>query len=635
MIPLSKTNERCAFTLLEHAVLFLGACIAIGCAAGVSPAINIDTAVEESFVRWCLKRGACPLFGGPAAFAGFWQGGAWIYVRTFFSWIGLTIPATHLALVGLDALGITLVAATGARLGGRVAGLFAAASALFILMGADSLCTSVHNSRFIFFPGCLCISLCVRAAETARLRFALLAAAVAASAVNTHLSTFTLAFPVVFAGAQCARRNPLRLIAPAAVMGVLAFAYAPGLWLYTFTHLDGTVAELPRQLSGFSGLIGAEKWGLAAVVALVVTRIGPGIDVARRRPLDVLLVALVLGLGVYFAARQVLEIRQTERYVLHLIPAVALGFTPAIGAVLTRLRDALVPNPEADARAAPVRLGVRMAPYLAAIMFILLCSGARRDALALTYADLRDVKEHLSHGLGWSLGELYRQLKGPGGPGLIAAIATSSDLDEYDRPGPRGAHPAAHVVKTRARNLPAAMPPGWKVFQRPGGVALVIAVEPTWIDWARFEVCPSRAEAARCLESGLTLHSAAYLGVTDPVPHLPPFRPGEVTPLVMRFHTSMPGDGTAQELRIPSDPHLCRGEIVAAPGSGTVLDDGGQRAVLRAAPGSAGEEGVVVIEWFIGGPACHGPSYEEHPPWFIEAPPDEARLMAGLLAGRR
>lgn len=620
-------KQRTSFSLVEFLLICAGAFLVIYRASGHSPVVLYDTAAEESFVQWCLQKDLCPLYGGPTNLAGFWQGGAWIYLRTFFSWLGLTPGGVHLLVQVLDALAVGLVAVCGALLHSRLAGIIAAAVAVWMLPQSGFI-IGLHNSRFMFFPAAVCTLLCLVAARSRKTLPMCLAAAAAAVVSNAHAACLPLVFSVALVGALRPDRRLAAFLLWGGVAALATFLISPGVWSYHLVSMfsPGTSVIQPAASFGLSVSF-TEIIALMAALALAARSVLQPLPSTAVSCTRALLAVLLPGLLLLVLSGALVGIERNVTYFIFLIPAFSLALATAGLWLFERLKPLAGQPAETVAAAAQT-----IAPY--ALGLALIAGGVWGDHSTeprLLFEDLEELQQQLDS-MNWDLDNQYRHVKHPLDVELLATLLAYAPM-KSSPPDEEDARENLYVIKASTDRLPTDPSAGWRVSERSDGSALVTVRSPTWLDWKNFSACTAAQRPGEfdCVDSGLRYRPPDYLQLAHSVPGLPHSSQTLHQPVRIRFPVRIPAGAGRHALIMPELEFRCRGRVVAVPEGGSQIRPGGRSALL--ASGEEPVEGTLVIEWIPGSGDCPEIGYGAFPPFFIEARPETAGQIERLLTG--
>jgi hypothetical protein len=626
-------QRRSSLSIVEFLLICAGAFLVVYRASGRSPIVLYDTSAEESFVQWCLQKHLCPLYGGPTNLAGFWQGGAWIYLRTFFSWLGLAPGAVHLLVQVLDALAVGLIAVCGTMLHSRLAGIIAAAIAVWLLPQSEII-IGLHNSRFMFFPAGLCTLLCLASLRTRKPLPLYLAAVTAAVVANVHAACLPLIISVALVGALRSGKRVAAFLYWGGVAAVLTVLLSPGVWSYHLVSLFRPGASIVQPSASFDlSLSTAEIIGILAILALTARCVLQPLPSSEILSSRALLAVLVPGLLLLLLSGAFVGVERTSTYAIFLIPAFSLATASAglwlleylkpLAGKLRRLDRPIGVASAAIQTIAPCALG-------GALIWTAVWGDFPQEP-KLLFEDLGELKEQL-HSAGWGPDNQYRHVKNPLDQELLSALLVylpmqSSPVSEED------AGQNLYVFKASRARLPAALPGNWSVSARDDGSALVVVRSPTWLDWKNFSACTGKGGSAEmeCVDSGLRYAPTDYLQIMPPVPGLA--HPSQVLRrrVQIRFPVRIPPVSGYHAIIMPALEFRCRGRIVSVPEGNSKVLPGGREALLASSEEPVA--GTLVIEWIPGGQDCPEIGYGAFPPFFIEAEPRTADQIDRLLTG--
>ncbi|MBW2261483.1 MAG: hypothetical protein JRG91_05865 [Deltaproteobacteria bacterium] len=617
-------SRRTSLLVLEHLIVFSCALALIHRASGQSPVLLYDTSLEEAFVQSCRQLGLCPLFGSPTNLSGFWQGGAWIYLRTFLDWLGLGPQGVHVLVQALDAAAITLIALCGSMLRGRSTGWAAALVAAGILLSSDIMIGGLHNSRFIFFPASLCTTLLVASSRTRSVLPLVLAAVTAAVVSNVHAACLPLVLSVALVASLRSRRRVLAAAAWGAGTLSVMFLLSPGMWSHQLASLfrPGGVLLQP-SLGSMSGPGVFEIAAVLAAAVLVVAWTRGPVSGSRLPLLKTLLAVLLPGLVIYASAEMLVQVTRAERYSVYLVPAFSLALVAACAWLLERI--------------APLAGRIRTTGWMRqAISFLALAAALAwivfhaqpKSGHDLRFRDMWEIKQYL-HALGWSLEDQYRHVKSPRQHALVSSLMVYSPFESSGPDvGDEGRN--VYVFKAAESRMPAALPDHWTASPRAEGMVMVTVLSPTWMDWSSFQVCREQEGGTHCRDSGLHLARRGYMDVMGPMPGLRGEGRARGASVQVRFSVRIPPGAREHVILFPEILYACRGRVASVP-AGSTIADGGRQAHL--VTGSDPVDGTLVLEWRPGSTDCPEYTFQGMVPFFIEAEPETAALMQSLLEG--
>jgi hypothetical protein len=605
-------------------------------AGGTSPALWLDTIVDQTYVRDCLERDRCSLTGVPTSVRGLTQGLTWLDFRVAAARAGLGLSGTHAAVHVLVALAAVLAAAMAWRLAGPVAAALAAVAFAALVRDADVPAQVLYNSRASIFLGGLACAAAVASASPGTWGRALVAAAVAAMATEVHVVAGLLVLPVAVAAWRGSGSPRLAALALAVFLAAL-FAFSPGTWMDNVPSLfrggdfvlrpESPPAPLGHAIDAFM-IAGAA--GLAVVLAVASS---------DRSVEAVTLVAIVPPVVVFHLASALRLVDPTTKYLVPWLSptAAALGASvPGLARLLCRLPGA-AGGLASRARVLAGRPWTGVAAVVAAAIAVAAWplpdsatfhrSGGHRPAL--TFPEAMEVGAAM-RGRGWTFESAARDAAGPQMPELVQALDVLAPWDGGNAPGRAPA--GAVVVKAWSGDLPDPLPAGWEAVSRDDLAAVVIAWTRPWLDWEHAASCAPGAPggAPRCRPVTVERRERNFPEPGVRLQGMPPIGSAESRVFTLRVPARFPASGV-EDLVLPKDDRGCAGRVVEVPEGASRIEEGGRRARLVADGLVAG--GEVAIEMRYGPGGCDPQSYTGFLPVRVEAPPDEAALLVALMEG--
>jgi hypothetical protein len=584
-------------------------------------------------VRACLDRGQCPVGGMGSSVPPFMIGVTWSHLRATLEWLGLGLAGAHAAFQALEALMVVLVAATADRVAGRLAALAGAALAVVLLLHADLHLAVVYNNRPLPFLGALVAGLAILAAEGAWVP-SLLAAVVAGVMTDLHPVCGLLLPSLVGVAAMRRDGRWTRAIAVGMTFALTAFLASPGTWI---------LAALGAASGGMSpGATSTASGPTILESALVLAAAGAGVAASLPRSVGIdrgaaiAIVALLVPQGVAHLAARTAGLASGDKYLLDLLPAIALGIaTGAAGmarvaaGAITAMAGNTGPWASRASGAAPYLFAAGLAAW--PVDRATAGSGVGRmlveeaDALAAAIPDA----------LAQDQASLALRLRGPEAAEVIDWIharGTAVTGSPARSPEPLAdPHVQAIALRIPPERVPERLPDQWRVIRRDDRAALVLGLLPTRIDWGEMEICDDGAGAgATCAPAFTRVPGIPEGAVTvDGLPRRGTSAPGSVT---RRLALRLPPPGEEVVVHLPAGPGACVGTLSAVPAGSSVSADG-RTAWLRAA-GPAGESAAIVLRYDVGSAGCPPGTWTGLPPFFVEAPPGDAAFAVAMLGDR-
>jgi hypothetical protein len=604
----SKASEAGVggFGWLEKGAVFCGAFLALHRIGGSHAVLWLDTINDQRDVTNCLAQNACTSLGETTSIGGLQHAVAWLHFRTLTTLAGLSVDVMHVLLQVMNAVGVVLAASSACRVGGRIAGAFAAVASVLWVSNVGNP-EAVHNVTILPFLGAVLLVVGAEAAERPGVPAIALTAVVGAILANVHFGCVMTGVSVVWI-ALLAPKQKLRLAAVGAgVFVAAAFVIAPGTWLHAVARgwtLVRTLGGVPSRVegNGSAGLMGYGGLFLLAVVVAFGIRRHP-----RPRPfvIDVSAATALPMLGAVLAVLGTSAFPMSAKYLAHLAaPGAVLCAAPVALLVLeTRGRPGFgwARVPEWLPRAG------RLLPYLSAALLVALPTvrDERRES-RFTFHDLEGVPRELQR-RGWSYAHVYRGLKSPEDAIVLAGLEMLAPT--YGVGPSRDDSTNAYLLKVATRSLPSPLPPDWVVVSESGSRSVILVFARTSLDWAQFQACDTSSSS--CNPSGLALGDDEKPRCAYCVPGMPNFADHSRRTFELRLRTSQ-SDGE-RAIWMPRQPGVCGGRVVAAPGPSPAISSDGRHATWVAPV-----DGEVRIDWEIASPECERWAYTGFPPFFFE-----------------
>ncbi len=601
---------------------------------GLEPALWTDTVFDQRAVAVCLAQDRCLDRGVPTSVPGLRHGTTWLHWRTLAERAGLDLAAVHVLLHLAGALTFVLTALAAARVAGPRAGVGAALVLAYVYSSHDFQPTVVYNNRILPLLGTLAWALCVAALATRHVAPLVLAAAVGALTTEVHI-VFLLFAACLLASALLLPRPGRSLAAVLGTYAALVVALSPGTWASNAAGIWRGIGPSPYTGGQFIwSPLDTERVGLVGVAALaaglVVTR------GERRRRIAVLLAFTAPIMVVFEAAVFGGVTTQTDKYLGAWLGGIAASLACGVSVAADRVREVLGRTWVGARGCAGLRgpLGTALQACLAA--GIAFWPGARLrewkvpgDLPGMTMKDARRVAE-AARFHGWTLERTIPRLRSLLGHDLIQLMPVVAPRVEPEG-AVSGDLTALTVLRVRPAWLPPAMPPGWEVLDRGRESVLLAVWAQSWVDWDRFEVCRVRTGADPvCRTSGFLV--SRRLKVEENQVLLPgwPWPNPEAEEVEVRLRVRFPPSGGEQWVFVPVLLRGCAGRVVAVPGAGSSIAPDGRSAVIRA--DGAEDGGTLALRWRVGDRDCSAYAWPYGIPFFVEAPPEDARLLEDLLS---
>lgn len=590
-------------------MLFLGLLVAMGRRHGDAPRLWLDTLNDDHLVRACLEHEDCRTRGATVSFGTLVQGGSWHELRAAAGALGLSRTGLHRLLLLLDALSLLLIAFAAFRLAGAGVAVLAVAAWLALDNVVESPGVLLWNYRPILWLAAIMTGLGLSLARGAGPGTAALAGALSAILAGCHLVGLTLAGPLLLV---------VLLLGPRRLAGAAAFGAA-----FLAVTLAGSLDAWSANLRAFSTLAprpaGGQETALAAFCFLLALLpacaawIGP-----RERRRDLASLALLAGFPLLASllVRYLFSLPTPPIYLTPAFPALSIGSAAGLVFLARRLFERLrrAPPPPAahgtDVRAPAAALA------LCGIGVALLSVPEYKTIASVPYPSFANVEAaaNVLRSEGWSKEQLFAHLKGPMAPLFIEAVC-------HDFPSGPADGRRAYWLPLLSRPDP--FPPQWKEF---GGHVLAPAYG--FLDWTHLRACTGCQES-ECREAPLVPAPYEFERLSTTISGMPDIPSGERRPFCLRIPldpraAAAPGIYLAA---LPDIDGICRGQIVAAPSGGLVLD-GGHRALL-VTPNVGGE---LWIRYEPGGARCPIESLAAFPPFFLEGTEAEVAIMLAALS---
>ncbi len=617
------------------ALLILAGGVAFGLrAGGAEPSVTPDTVCEAQVVNRCLA-GGCHTGGIGSSVAGVLHGSAWNHLHVLVAWLGLSEAAFHVALHGLFALALLLIALAGWATAGPIAGAVAAALTAVLTSHLNIVLGMLYNHRGVTFAGALVTALLTVTATTGRAVPLVLAAVVAAVGTNMHLLCGTLGVAVglvaLVAPGSAARRVGLAALA-GLVFAATLFATSPAAWISNARLLlsSAGLASAPAQSSGVASPLWPFVAALAATLAL-------GVFVRRLRvPVLVGLAVIVPKFVFYEVASRSGPMVADDKYLVEAAPALALVLGALAAAALGWLRGLAGPLARRG-------LTLPVASLLAAAVMV--TTPVRRSDLGIdglplySVPDAQALERHLRVERGWSPQRIMAGFR------ASSEVATASLLEYFAQLAPEawraaqaapsvpgGDGPDVIALTVDAARLEAPLPENWRVLRQAEGRALLVIEGRSWLDWTRFRFCSATDPAPEtCVETGFAFGGKVDAEFPPRLPGMPYVSDAQSGRTRVRVHLPVRLDA-APARRVLLAPHLrwrCGATLVGVEGGASQLSADGRRAVLTA-EGPQPQTGTVTAEWRLGTDACPW-VVNGLVPWLLEVDPTTAQRLPALL----
>lgn len=601
------------------AALFVGALLANLRANGTSPIAWSDTFNDEFAVQRCVAGDGCTLVGVGTSIAGLFHAVGWLQWRSFLAWLGLGLDGVHIVLQLLNALAIALLFDLATQLGGRLAGTIAVWLMVFSIGTLSVQHAALYNSTPLLFLGTILLIACTAVVEHPSLPTVALAALVAAVLANVHAACIVAGASVVWAA----------LLAPTrrwylAAFGVVLFVCAtviigpPG-WMRN-------VARLVQHAESASSARGVAHqayalivWSFFGVGAWAASwRAGGAGSLQLRRRSQGALAVLVPMLSAFLIA-PMFDIDASAKYLAHVAAAAALVAALPLARLLRSLRRRMERARDRVWEKLPT--AERALPFVLAVLMPFTATATDRETPRC--GDLAAATRILRQ-RGWSMQHLTDSLKTPRGMTVLTGIQQLDAVDDV-----AGGHAMengenALLLTFATADLPEPLPPHWFILRRSGGVATVLIISRSQLDWSRFEICTSSAESPepRCRDSGLRFVPDAFTFGAANMPTGGPWRGTLTVRVPLR---SRPGE-IGEEIFMPRMGGVCGGVIASPSSDGVRITADRRRATL-----SDTRTATIDLEWQVGSPDCDDGSYDGLPPFVIAGDPTTVELIATIL----
>ncbi|MBW2702322.1 MAG: hypothetical protein JRF33_16000 [Deltaproteobacteria bacterium] len=404
---------------LGMVLVFLGALLGLWLRAGSSPRIWVDTLNDERQVITCLAGyGSCELHGAPVSFGHLLQGASWQEMRAAMVVAGLDLESSHILWLALEAACWLLLVLAGLRLGGPGGALLAGLLGLASAESCECWRPMLWNFRPLFALGILALALMFRLAGPGdaqrRTKFltATLLGAVIGISQSIHLVSLILVPGMVLAALLSVRFRWGCLLVSLASLTSVALLSSVGGWEH---NLDALLSWqwLPDS-NRMPSAPGAPWFNLPFVLGLIALatliaglRFSPS---SKRFPGWIGLAVLVTGLGLFGLGQSLFALTPTDRYLLPVMPAVALSLAWAWGRLLDSGRLGLA------------RLGnllgknefVLGSLVMLALAMAIWPEAGRCENTMVTVRAQDDLYKKTIKKLGWSPKEMMVKLRGAG-----------------------------------------------------------------------------------------------------------------------------------------------------------------------------------------------------------------------------
>jgi hypothetical protein len=598
---------------------------------GVSPAVWQDTLIEDGFIDRCLHEDRCTI-AGVGATVGIVHSAGYLHWRELLAWAGFGQSGTHVALLLVTAVGVTLVALTARRLDGPVAGGLAALL-MTLFVGVSTQLNSITDLAPVPFLGALFLAVAVAATEAPSFRMTALLAVVGAITADTYATGLTLAVSAVWVAWMLPEWRWDHIAVAVATFVAATFVIAPGSW----------IADFEIVFSGGAGNahpdFGHPLWSIRAVRFTLAAVLVWGVAAVWRRQLRAKLdvpVAIIVPIMVpMLLGTLARRLDPQEKYCSQALGAaavcIAVGGTALVrGALAHPLFRRLPPFVSSARRWVP-----QAAPYVAALAIAR--SGMTYDAPLFTppptYADVAAMQHILGVEHGWTRVRATQNLR------MLDDIAMAQTVGfrgPWPESGPEDPLERAYFFKKPTRLVPRPFPAGATIIETAGPIETVLAFTCSWIDWRSFRVCVKPPDGEEVCDDSSLPDDYSTPGVIR-TPGMPRVDPWQIARQTMTVHLPLrPRPECPEEwVYMPRVPPTCVGHIVGVDAGDARPDVSGRLIKLRLgslADGPAPKE--LMVAWELGTLECWN-SYRGLPPFFIEGSPATVSFLRATLEARR
>jgi len=611
------------------ALLFAAALWTIVRTMGTSPAVWIDTLIENIFIDDCLTRNQCTMVGAGATF-GIFHSAGYLHWRALLYWLGLDANGTYVILLTTNALGVALAALAARRLESRVA---AAVAALLMLgsIGVPVQLNVITDVAPLPFLGAVFLLVALAAHSQDSLGMTAVMGLVGAVIANVYITGVLCGVSAVWIALLSPRRRRTHAAVAATAFGVATFLISPGTWILDASLLLSHAGLGNATSKNPFGVLDYRLARLTALATLCWAGAAASGRLELRRKLDVPF-AIFLPLFVPLAiGNWTGRLDAQEKYLAHVIAAVTVGVAVPLVRGAGWLWRWLEHH---DARAADLHFGTtaveRFSPYAAAAL-IVIGSLPQHGVQDFTFRDLQSVKHVLAEQRGWAWPRVSRNLKTLDD---VVRRATLRWPRGWPQTGTENDLERAYLLKVPVRRVPEPLPPTLVVAHSTDAYATLLGFACSWIDWRSFRVCVQTDGAAeRCAASGLPTVADPHADDGAAPPGMPVVDVRNPPRQIMTLHLPLqPRQQCPEEwVYMPRLYRMCPGRIVGVDGDSSGIDPSGRWAKLKLQPTAAGpapQELSIAFE--LGGRDCWS-DYRGYPPFFVEGDPAAVAPIAALL----
>ena len=602
-------------------MLCAGALLASAHRHGDSPLLWLDTLNDDRQIRSCLNDGLCEPHGAPVSFGHLLQGSSWHEMRAFLQVIGFGHQGQHLFAILLDCLMLVFLFVAGQRLLGYWTGALAAIVGLLLVDSIQNSQEMLWNFTPLAFFGSMLVLLGLRIVQSTSLGLLVLSASVAALMVNVHLVASLLIPGLALACLLGPLGSIKRILVWSTCFLLILFIVSPAAWIHNVSVVLGG-GWLPTADSAVVSTPFAQSlWYPALVFGLaVVGTLGFAVFVGKsqsRQNLMYLLGLVLPGVLLFLLGQAGLKLTGTDRYLLPLVPALAVGFSFGLGVLLDAIVLRLPHFLGQIASKRDSRLVKLVATAGCGVALALISPPERRPVGAdqsLRFSDVLEVEKNLQK-QGLNSGQLMGYLKGPEAHLLVEALwpRFPQALQVPEAPSA-----SANVLRVKRQQVPSPLPDGWHLIgddDDPDAVLLILG--RSWLDWSSFRVCGRRPDSAcRTVSwgSSISIEPGRPIFIREAMPALPLEQETEVD-LFFPLRCDQPG--SSHGFLMPRWLELCHGVIKqVSPPAWATRSSPDFGVVNCTAAGTVPSE--LVVSWKLGSSDCASVYYHGLVPFFVE-----------------